>query len=136
MTDRRPLYEGRLLPQMHGLWYLASPYSNYPLGREIAFAEVCEAAAWLMDDGVQVFCPIAHTHPIARYTTSPDTHEFWLCQDQAILQHARGVVIYQLPEWAHSYGVTWETGYMRALGGPVLYMRRDTAERFILSTTP
>lgn len=46
-------------------YYLATPYSRYAAGIEAAFQAASEQAAILVRHGIPVFCPIAHTHPIA-----------------------------------------------------------------------
>ena len=49
-----------------GLAYLATPYTNYFLGRKPAFHAACGLAAQLLKRGVNVYSPIVHSHPIAQ----------------------------------------------------------------------
>jgi hypothetical protein len=105
-----------------GYWYLASPYSKYPYGREAAFVDVCLVAAKLMDRHVRLFCPIAHTHPIARYTEHPDTQAFWLAHDLPLLHAATGLLVVAMPGWRESSGVAWEIEYAEGAGKPIHHL--------------
>lgn len=57
------------LPPLIGgpYWYVASPYSKYPGGTVAAFTEICEVTGKFMTEGVPVFSPIAHSHPVSIY---------------------------------------------------------------------
>ena len=50
---------------MYHLWYLASPYSLFPGGLEMATRVVSREAARLLEAGIPVVSPIAHSHTIA-----------------------------------------------------------------------
>ena len=45
------------------LAYLATPYSKYPAGLQQAFVDAAKLAALLLRSGMNVYSPIAHTHP-------------------------------------------------------------------------
>ena len=80
------------LRAMGGFWYLASPYTNYPDGHEVACKLVCKAAEALMKRGARIFCPIAHCHTVASLTDlDPSDQEFWLDQDAPMLRAAHGL---------------------------------------------
>jgi len=96
------------------LTYLASPYSKYPLGREQAFKEVCKKAADLMDDGYEIFCPIAHSHPIEKIgMIGTRDGDYWLKQDMSVLQHCKKLIVYMMPGWDTSYGVNKEVEFAK-----------------------
>ena len=60
-------------------YYLATPYSKYPGGPEAAFQMACRQAAILIKAKIPVYCPIAHTHPIAvQNDMDPFDHGIWL----------------------------------------------------------
>ena len=104
-------------------WYLATPYSKYPEGIEKAFQHACEAAAHLVREGKLVYCPIAHTHPVAVYGgLDPFDHDIWLPQDRPFMDGAAGLIVVMMPGWAESYGIGEEIKIFRAAGKPVEYM--------------
>jgi len=111
--------------QRNGYEYLASPYTKFPGGHQAAFDEVCRAAAWLLDRGLTVFSPVAHTHPIARHVMTPPTHRFWLDHDLPLLAAARGMIVYQMDGWDESAGIREEMEFAKGRGMPVLYLRRN-----------
>jgi hypothetical protein len=109
--------------QLDGFFYLASPYSKHPDGLEAAFQEVCRAAGWLIGQGVRVYCPIAHTHPISFYAGMPPAaHEIWLPADQPFINGATGLIVAMMPTWRESYGVQYEIGQFEEMDKPVMYM--------------
>jgi hypothetical protein len=108
---------------MSKLIYLASPYSKYPKGRVAAFEEICEKAAHLMLEGHNVFCPIAHSHPIEDLgMVDRGTHDFWLKQDFAVLERCDELFVYKMPSWEESYGVTKEIEFAQKNNIPVTYL--------------
>jgi nucleoside 2-deoxyribosyltransferase len=109
--------------------YLASPYQNPddPTDRAYCdqrFAEVCAAAAVLMERGDIIFCPIAHSHPIAGHLDPSlrASHGFWLKQDFALLDAADRLIVLMLHQWDRSYGVAQEINYAKANGIPIFYV--------------
>lgn len=106
-----------------GFWYLATPYSKYPPGLEWAFAHAANAAGQLLAAGVHIYCPIAHTHPVALHGgLDPYSHEIFMPLDEAIMKHAHGVLVVKMPSWKTSYGVTVEIEHFKAAGKPVVYL--------------
>lgn len=89
--------------------YLASPYSHpHPLMMEWRFQRVCEVAAEVMEREI-VFCPIAHSHPIAVYGKAPATNwRFWARQDLAVLALCNKLIVVTMAGWRQSKGVTAE----------------------------
>lgn len=108
---------------MSGFWYLATPYSLYPTGIQAAFTDACHAAASLIRAGVPVFCPIAHTHPIAMVgEIDPLDHEIWLPADRPMMDAAKGLIVCKLYGWEESRGVAFEIETFKAAGKPILYL--------------
>jgi hypothetical protein len=116
------------------LIYLASPYSKYPYGKDNAFAEVARQAADLMKRGYDVFCPIAHSHPIETVACAAgdwdevETGKFWLKQDFAVLRHCTELVVYAMPGWDVSEGVAAEIAFAKGIGIPVSYLEYNNNE--------
>ena len=108
-------------------WYLASPYSKYSSGNEEAFQEVALQTGLLVQAGVPVFSPIAHTHPIALYAgMDPLDHTIWLPCDRPMMDAAGGIIVCMMDGWRESYGVAHEIEVFRAAGKPVVFMQPGT----------
>lgn len=106
-----------------GYLYLATPYSKHPEGISKAFLDACKAAGWFIRNGIGVFCPIAHTHPIAVHCKiSLLDHEVWLPADKPMMDMARGIVVCQMPSWEESYGIRHEIEVFQKAGKPVEYL--------------
>lgn len=111
------------LAEVPGFWYVASPYSKYPGGMKEAWIEVCKAAGFLIRQKVPVFCPIAHTHPIAIHAHMDQLkHEIWLPADQPMLEAAYGMIIVMLETWETSTGIRYEQDYFKKASKPIWYM--------------
>ena len=115
------------------LIYLASPYSKYTGGRQEAFNLVCKKAGELMSLGWNVFCPIAHSHPIELSGSVTDTsHGFWLKQDFAVLSRCTELWVFKLPGWEESFGVREEMKFAQHLNLPIRLLEWENE---IVSTT-
>ena len=102
--------------------YLASPYSHDdPAVRQQRFDAVCKVASELMRAGKHIFCPIAHTHPIALYGL-PKGWDFWGEYDRWFIEHCDALVVVRLPGWDESVGIRAEIELAESLGKRVEYM--------------
>lgn len=111
---------------MSGFWYLATPYTKYPLGREAAFEMACRVTAELLRRGVAVFSPIAHSHPVATIGgIAPDDHAFWIGSDLPMMQAACGLIVLCAEGWRQSRGMAAEVETFSAMGKPIVYLRHD-----------
>lgn len=110
---------------MNELVYLASPYSHAnPLIKALRYEQACRAAGRLMKQGVCVFSPIAHSHPIEQHFEdgSIEGHDFWLKQDFAVLGRCSRLIVLQLEGWEASHGVAAELEYAKNHGIPFEFM--------------
>lgn len=104
-------------------WYVASPYTNYPGGVDEAFKLICRATAKLIEAGVPVFSPIAHSHPIAEHgALDGKDPDLWHRVDKPMVDSAIGIIVVMLPGWAESRGVQAELREFRKAGKPVMFM--------------
>lgn len=107
---------------MSSFWYMASPYSKYPMGMDAAFHDACRCAGHFIARGISVYSPIAHTHPIAGvYGINPAAHDIWLPIDEAMMDAAVGLIVAKLPGWAQSSGVWFERERFEAAGKPIVF---------------
>lgn len=106
-----------------GFWYLGSPYTKYPGGIESAFREAAKATAWLIERGVPVFCPIAHTHPVAIHGgIDPKDHAIWMPADAPFMEAAHGIIVCKMESWKESYGLKCEIEHFERAGKPIRMM--------------
>ncbi len=105
-----------------GFWYLATPYSKYPAGREAAYREACKQTALLVKAKVPVFCPITHTHGPGETGIVGNNLETWLVADRPFMDAAKGLIICTMDSWDQSAGVAAELDVFAAARKPIIYM--------------
>lgn len=109
------------------LAYLATPYSKYPAGIQAAFEDACLLAAKLIQKHVDVYSPIAHTHPIALHgKLDPLDLDIWLPFDEAMMAKADTLIVAHLPGWEQSRGMKHEVAVFKAAGKPIYDLDPDT----------
>jgi hypothetical protein len=111
------------------LVYLACPY-NHPdrAVRVRRFEAVNRVAAKLMNEGLHVFSPISHTHPIAEAGNLPLGWDYWQQYDRAYLTHCHKLIVLMLDGWRESKGVAGEVAIAEELGLPVEYIVVEVAQ--------
>ena len=83
--------------------YLASPYSLYRGGPELAFAEACKLGGELVAEGIKIFSPIAQNHAFCEHADlDPLDHELWLEQDEFFMAACDALVVAQFAGWEDS----------------------------------
>lgn len=112
-----------------GFWYLATPYTLFKRGRHNAFLHACEVAAKCMKRGVAIFSPIAHSHPLSDFGGIDETDlNFWLEQDQPLIDAAVGCLVCMLDGWRESSGVAYEIEEFRKAKKPYFFLDPQTLE--------
>ncbi|MGA9855097.1 MAG: DUF1937 family protein [Gammaproteobacteria bacterium] len=102
------------------LAYLASPYTKYPRGIDAAFGDVCALAAPLIRTGVNVFSPIAHSHPIAvNGGHDPLDQDFWKEIDAIFLDKCDVLIVAHMDGWKESRGIAHEIEVFERAGKPI-----------------
>ena len=105
------------------LVYLASPYSHpSPEVRHQRFEAACNHAARMMRDGLFVFSPIAHTHPIALHGGLPLGFDYWREYDERMLSACDELQVLMLAGWKESVGVNAEIAMATARGMAITYV--------------
>src|SRR3990167_4220981 len=106
----------------YDLVYIATPYSKYPKGMGMAFAEAASITCQLMLAGIKGYSPIAHTHPLAIYgNVDPGNHDVWLPFDQAMMNKSDAMCIIMMEGWKESKGITHEIEYFTKVAKPIYY---------------
>ena len=105
------------------LIYLATPYSHADAAmREQRFKSVNQKAAELMRQGMHIFSPISHTHPIALVGELPLGWDYWQDYDRAMLNACCKLMVLKLDGWSESKGVLAEIKIAGELGLPVEFV--------------
>lgn len=120
------LSEGTKVTKLSGekftFWYLATPYSKYPGGYELAAELSSLKAAKLLEARVPTFAPIAHSHPISKHTRVSNTdHDFWINADAPFIKLASGLIVVTAEGWRDSKGMAEEIKRFTEAGKPVVY---------------
>lgn len=107
----------------YDLIYVGTPYSKYPSGIEAAFVDACKLTARLLREGLKVYSPIAHTHPIAIHgEIDPYDHGVWLPFDGAMMDKSEAMIVAMMSGWESSYGVRHEIQVFIEAGKPVYFL--------------
>jgi len=99
------------------LWYLGTPYTNFEYGLDAAFVGASKIAAALIRQGVNVYCPIVHSHPIAAHgEMDAIDHDMWMGIDAAFMERCDGMIVGMMPGWMRSKGVNFEIDWFENEG--------------------
>lgn len=105
------------------LIYVGSPYSKWADDLDAAFVEASKLTARLMQQGLKVYSPIAHTHPLAVYgNIDPLDHSIWLPFDGAMMDKSDAMVVAMMDGWFESKGVRHEIDVFNSAGKPVFFL--------------
>jgi Domain of unknown function (DUF1937) len=102
------------------LGYLATPYTKFPNGIEQAFIAAAKLTARLLRMGLQVYSPIAHTHPVGIYGgIDPLDLSIWLPFDEAMLRACDVLIVAHMESWETSKGIAHEIDFFTRAGKPI-----------------
>ena len=108
------------IPLPTGIAYLATPYSRYPGGPDMAFYRTATLAARLIRLGIHVYSPIAHTHPIAVYgDIDLFDHTIWLPFDEEMMKVSKLLLVAHMDGWEESFGISEEIKFFEAAHKPI-----------------
>lgn len=105
------------------LTYLATPYSHDDANVMVQRFNIANrVAATMLKQGIHVYSPISHSHPIAMQHGLPKGWDFWERHDRLIIEHCGKVVVLMQDGWRESIGVEAEIQIAEEMGIPVEYM--------------
>jgi hypothetical protein len=111
------------------LWYVSTPYSKYPGGIDAAWTDACKAAAALIKQGIAVYSPIVHTHPVAVHGhIDPYNHAIWIPLDRHMMRACDGLIVVCMPTWETSKGVDIEITEFRSAGKRIRWFKWPSME--------
>lgn len=92
------------------LTYLAVPYTHRdPAVKEARYVAATKAAAWLMENNDwNVLSPITHSHPLHTLGGMRGDWDRWKKIDTEFIELSENFVLFRLPGWEESVGVTAE----------------------------
>lgn len=97
--------------------YLATVFTNYYLGQRAAFVEASRIAGRLVDQGLHVFSPIAHSYPLTLYGgLDPIDPVLWDRVNTPYLRDASTLYVTMMNGWKSSRGVKMEIDFFEAAG--------------------
>jgi hypothetical protein len=109
---------------MSELIYIATPYSHSDSKvQQERFDKVNRFSAGLMGDGLYVFSPISHAHPIAEVGCLPKGWDFWSKYDRLMISKCTKLIVFMQDGWKESTGVQAEIKIAEELGIPVEYAK-------------
>lgn len=107
-------------PLGYRLCYLATPYTKYPDGLQLAFRRASMIAAELLKRGVRIYSPIAHCHPLSEYGgLNAKDHSIWIPFDESMMDAADCLIVAHMEGWSESYGVKHEIEWFEREGKPI-----------------
>lgn len=109
------------LKNLDGYLYVATPYSNYTLGRTAAFHYAQTISSVLISNDIAHFAPIVTGHQISGWAKLPYDDEIWSDYCRPLLERAGGLLIVKLRDWEESRGIQSERFYFAKKGGPIFY---------------
>jgi hypothetical protein len=115
------IYPGRKLGPP--LVYLATPYAKYPQGLDAAHETACIIAAKLFDLNINVFCPIAHNHHVAKLSGLATDFARWNAYNKFMLGRSDVLVVAMMAGWDKSEGIEGETGHAGLLLMPIYHLK-------------
>ena len=105
------------------LSYFATPFTHpNPAQQEWNRGQACKKAGELINYGVNVISPIAHNLAIIHEVDGNTGWELWRNQDLAMLRKCDKLIVYKLPGWETSVGVTEEIKVATEIGMPIEYL--------------
>lgn len=106
--------------------YVASPYSHPSAVIRHERCEIAESfAAFWVQRGKEIYCPIASWHHIAVRHNMPKDFSFWQRLDTKFLRLASELWVLMIDGWEDSVGVQWEINMARQLMIPIRYFSED-----------
>lgn len=104
--------------------YLATAYTKYEGGIEAAYVLACRLTANLMQAGIPVFSPIAHSHGVALHgKIDALDHDIWMKNDAPMMAASCGLVVYTCKGWDESRGVRAEIDVFIGAAKPILFLQ-------------
>lgn len=105
-------------------YYLATPYTYFPYGIDVAWKVACAENARLIKAGIPTYSPIAHTHAVAMNSDlDPLDWQFWMDFDHNMMEAAKGLIVLMAEGFERSKGMAEEINTFSATRKPIIWMK-------------
>lgn len=111
------------------LCYVASVYSQGNASKSLMQKRYEFVRDWVAkkfndstDDGMVLFSPIVHNHPLATVHDLPKTWDFWRKVDVTTLRRSDLLIVLKMPGWENSVGIQGEIDVAKNLSIPIVYI--------------
>lgn len=102
--------------------YLATPYTRYKDGPEMAYREAVRITGELLKRGLPVYSPIVHWHPCVPHAGADYAdHDYWTAVCAPMLKRSDALLVAMLPGWDKSKGVHVEIKHFEQRCKPIFY---------------
>lgn len=114
--------------------YLGSPYSHPDsIVRKFRLDSTSKLAAQLFNQGRFVYSPLTHNIPLSQFGNVA-SFENWGKFDLMMLSRCDELLVYQLPGWEDSKGLTSEINFAKENHIPINYIAYEETEKPILKS--
>lgn len=115
-----------------GFAYVATPYTKYEAGTDMAWNDACVAMAALLKMNVPAFSPIVHCHPVAHIgRLDALDQKAWMRLNARFLGAASALVVVRMPGWDESSGVEEEINHFLSARKPIFHLAWPSADHLI-----
>ena len=109
--------------------YLCVPYTHEDeTVRQLRFVLVNRVAGKLIQQGLHIYSPISHSHPIALVTDLPTDWDYWQHYCEEMLFACGSLMVLTIDGWRESIGVQAEIELALAMGKPIQYVSLSDGE--------
>jgi Domain of unknown function (DUF1937) len=123
----RPKIVGISGLRIYPLIFLSTPYSRYNEGLQAAFEAACRLAGRLVINGLSIYSPIAHSHPIAFYgEINPLDVKLWMRLNEPHIKAASAILVAEMAGWKDSDGVKSEMDAFALAGKPIYFVNPNS----------
>jgi Domain of unknown function (DUF1937) len=123
----RPRIVGISGLRVYPLIFLSTPYSRYASGLQEAFEGACKLAGRLIINGLNIYSPIAHSHPIAFYgEINPLDVKLWMRLNEPHIKAANAILVGEMAGWKDSDGVKNEMDAFAMAGKPIYFVNPNS----------
>lgn len=108
------------------LVYVGSPYtSQFQETMQTRFEAASEYTAFLLNNNIHAWSPIAHCHPIAVEYELPRSFDFWGDYNKNQIKRCDLVLIMTIQGWKISAGVQQEIEFAQNINMPIILSGHD-----------
>lgn len=101
-----------------GYFYMATPYSKHPRGKDAAYSEAMEYLAAFTKNLIVCYSPIVHCHEMAKKYNLPTDHTFWTEYNARMMEASCGGLFILMEGHNESEGMKQEREFYKIISKP------------------